>query len=57
VPWVKSYGDVSEGEALIHVDSVGLLAVAVRGGRADDEMNLVEGVPVSLAASRSAKAE
>ena len=57
VPWVTSYGDVAEGEALIHVDSVGLLALAVRGGRADEEMNLAEGVAVSLAASRSAKAE
>ena len=57
VPWVGSYGDVHEGEALIHVDSVGLLALAVRGGRADEELNLSEGVAVSLAGSRSATAE
>jgi S-adenosylmethionine hydrolase len=57
VPWVSSYGDVAEGETLIHIDSVGLLALAVRGGRADDELNLAEGVAVSLAASKSAKAE
>lgn len=54
VPWVNAYGDVDEGEILIHVDSVGLLALAVRGGRADEELNLAEGLAVSLAASRSA---
>ncbi|MGD2043957.1 MAG: SAM-dependent chlorinase/fluorinase [Acidimicrobiia bacterium] len=57
VPWVTSYGDVGEGEVLMHVDSVGLLALAVRGGRADEELNLAAGVPVSLVASRSATAE
>lgn len=56
VPWVKAYGDVGEGDVLIHVDSVGLLALAVRGGRADEELNLAEGVSVSLTASRSATA-
>lgn len=55
--WVTSYGDVEEGEALIHVDSVGLMAVAVRGGSAAEEFNLAEGVSVSLAASRSATTE
>lgn len=57
VRWVTSYGDVGEGDVLIHVDSVGLLALAVRGGRADEKLNLVEGVSVSLAANRSATAE
>lgn len=57
IPWVSSYADVARGEPLIHVDSVGLLAVAVRGGRADEELNLAEGVAVSLAARRSATAE
>lgn len=57
VPWVSAYGDVGEGEVLIHVDSVGLLALAVRGGRADEALNLAEGVAVSLAGSRSATAE
>ena len=54
VPWVRSYGDVAEGEILLHVDSVGLMALAVRDGRADESLNLGEGVSVSLAASRSA---
>lgn len=57
VPWVTSYGDVEEGDVLLHVDSVGLMALAVRDGRADDDLNLSEGVAVTLAANRSAKAE
>lgn len=56
VPWVTSYGEVEEGSSLLHVDSVGLLALAVRGGRADEELNLAEGVAVSLAGNRSATA-
>jgi len=52
VPWVKSYGDVAEGESLILVDSVGLLALAVRGGRADEEFHLAEGVSVSFTGRR-----
>jgi len=52
VPWVTSYGDVAEGEPLIHVDSVGLLALAVRGGRADEELHLAEGVAVSFTGRR-----
>lgn len=57
VPWVTSYGEVGEGEALIHVDSVGLMALAVHGGRADDDLNVAEGVAVTLAGSKSATAE
>ncbi len=56
VPWVTSYGDVVEGETLIHVDSVGLLALAVRAGRADEELNLAEGVAVTLTSNRAATA-
>jgi hypothetical protein len=57
VPWVESYGDVGEGEPLLHVDSVGLLAIAVRGDRADDHLNLSEGIAVSLAGRTSPTAE
>lgn len=57
LPWVTSYGDVGEGEPLIHVDSVGLIALAVRGGRADEDLNVGDGVAVSLTGSRSATAE
>lgn len=36
VTWGSTYGDVDEGEAVLHVDSHGQIAIAVRGGRADD---------------------
>lgn len=36
VPWASTYGDVAEGEPVVHVDSHGQIAIAVRGGRADD---------------------
>lgn len=48
VPWVVAYGEVEEGEPLLHVDSSGLMALAVRSGRADEEMDLSEGTPVSV---------
>lgn len=57
VPWVTSYGEVAAGDVLIHVDSVGLMSLAVRDGRADETLHLGEGVSVSLAANRSATAE
>ena len=56
LPWVTSYGEVQEGEPLIHVDSVGLMALAVRGGRADDQLNVGEGVAVSLVTRKSTTA-
>lgn len=34
--WVKAYGDVALGSGLIHVDSYGQIAIAVRDGRADE---------------------
>lgn len=40
IPWVTAYGDVEPGEMLIHVDSHGLIALAVREGRASDRMQL-----------------
>ncbi len=51
VPWVESYGAVEEGTLLIHVDSAGLIALAVRGGRADEQLSLAVGSSVSLAGS------
>lgn len=35
--WAEAYGDVGTGEALIHIDSYGQIAIAVRDGRADEE--------------------
>lgn len=55
--WVLSYADVKEGEALVHVDSTGLVALAVRGGRADLELILTEGTVVTLVGRRSPTAE
>jgi S-adenosylmethionine hydrolase len=46
--WKASYGDVEPGEALIHIDSYGQIAIAVREGRADEDLNLGEGTSVVL---------
>ena len=48
LPWVAAYGDVDPGQALIHVDSYGLLAIAVREGSAAERLNLTEGHQVVL---------
>jgi S-adenosylmethionine hydrolase len=40
VRWGVSYGSVEEGEAVIHVDSHGQIALAVHGGRADEEFSI-----------------
>lgn len=48
IPWVVAYGDVGSGEPLLHVDSAGLIAFAVREGRADEELNLYDGAVVTL---------
>lgn len=34
MPWAEAYGDVAHGAGLIHVDSYGQIAIAVRDGRA-----------------------
>ncbi len=49
VPWVDAYGDVDEGEPLLHVDSSGLMALAVRGGSAAAYFNLAAGTALTLA--------
>lgn len=51
VPWVTAYGDVQEGDMLLHVDSSGLMALAVRAGRADEEIGAGEGTSVSVVGS------
>lgn len=57
VKWVTSYSDVEAGEPMLHVDSSGLLALAVRGGRAVESLNLAEGMSVTLAGRKAPKAE
>jgi S-adenosylmethionine hydrolase len=56
IPWVAAYSDVDPGEALVHVDSAGLIAIAVRDGAADQELNLSGGVAVILAGTGSTSA-
>ncbi len=55
--WATAYGAVEEGEGLIYVDSAGLIALGVRNGRADDDLNLGDGVPVSLVRRAGSKPE
>lgn len=46
LPWVSAYSDASEGSALLHVDSAGLIALAVNGGSAAEELRIATGVNV-----------
>ncbi|GMQ93751.1 MAG: SAM-dependent chlorinase/fluorinase [Acidimicrobiia bacterium] len=48
VVWGSTYGDVEEGEAILHVDSHGQIAIAVRGGRADEDFSFGAGDTVVL---------
>lgn len=48
-PWVDAYAEVEEGRPLLHVDSAGLMALAVRGGRADEHFTLGVGTSVVIA--------
>lgn len=48
VPWVTSYGEVEPGRPLLHVDSYGLIALAVREGRADQWFSLSAGAAVTF---------
>ncbi len=51
LPWAVAYGEVEPGKPLLHVDSYGLLALAVREGRADDWFGLSEGTDLSMRVS------
>jgi hypothetical protein len=48
--WAAAYGNGPGG--VVHVDSYGLVAVALPGGRADEAFGLVEGTAVSFGAVR-----
>ncbi len=48
VPWVSAYADVEPGDELLHVDSYGMVALAVRGGRADLDLGLAASTVVSF---------
>jgi len=49
LPWTDSYGSGSH-RGVIHVDSAGMIAVAVPGGRADEVLNLREGASIGFSA-------
>lgn len=48
LPWVAAYGDVQPGQGLVHVDSYGQIALAVRAGRADGDLAVVANTAVTL---------
>lgn len=48
VPWVGGYAEVGEGRPLLHIDSAGLMALAIRGGRADEHFTLGAGTSVII---------
>jgi S-adenosylmethionine hydrolase len=49
--WVATFGEVGEGELAIHLDSAGLIALAITGGRAEEELALTSGMTVSFRAA------
>lgn len=50
MPWAATYGAGPGG--VVHVDSYGLVAVALPGGRADAAFGLAEGAPVTFRMAR-----
>ncbi len=48
ITWGVSYGSVEEGEPVIHVDSHGQIALAVRAGSAAEDFPISVGDPVTL---------
>ncbi len=48
ITWGTSYGSVEEGEAVVHVDSHGQMALGVRGGSAAEDFELTVGDPIVL---------
>lgn len=51
--WVETFGDVEHGEAMVVVDSAGLVALCVRDGRAADDLSLGENTRITFQAARS----
>lgn len=48
IDWVTSYGNVEPGQGLLHIDSYGQIAVAVRDGSAVESFPLAAGTAVTL---------
>jgi S-adenosyl-L-methionine hydrolase (adenosine-forming) len=49
LPWRDGYGD-DEGTGMVHVDSYGMMAIAVAGGRADEVYGIRSGLSVGFSA-------
>ncbi|MDJ0498408.1 MAG: SAM-dependent chlorinase/fluorinase [Acidimicrobiia bacterium] len=52
IEWVDAYGNVEEDEGLLHIDSYGQIAVAVRNGSAVDSYPLAAGTAVTIRSGR-----
>jgi S-adenosylmethionine hydrolase len=48
IVWGETFGSVEPGEAVVHVDSHGQIALAVNGGRASDDFPIAVGDPVVI---------
>lgn len=48
--YVNAFGEVDPHDLAVHIDSAGLIAIAVRGGRADQTLNLEAGMSVAFRA-------
>jgi hypothetical protein len=48
ISWQVSFGSVDEGQPVVHVDSHGQIALAVRGGRADEHLEISVGDSVII---------
>jgi S-adenosylmethionine hydrolase len=46
--YLQAFGDAGLDALLVHVDSAGLIAIAVRNGRADEALNLDVGMAVAM---------
>ncbi len=46
--YVRTYGDVEKGKALVHIDSSGYLEISINQGSAADVFNLEEGAQIKL---------
>jgi S-adenosyl-L-methionine hydrolase (adenosine-forming) len=46
--WVRAFGEVGDRELAVHVDSAGLMALAIRGARADEELEAGAGTAVTF---------
>lgn len=55
IPWRTSYGDSPPGQILMHVDSAGLISLAVNGGSASSALQLADGVAVTIGKAGSSQ--